>query len=1098
MNAKTIASRFSKQLASLMKTLDETRPQFVRCIKPNAQKKPGIFEPTLCLEQLRYSGVFEATSIKKSGFPFRFTHEQFVKRYKCVGVPEQPLPPPTTTPLEWAQAARSLMISMPRSLGDGHRLRLGATMVLWRVREHETLELLRNLAVEARVIRLQSGTRRALAVRLAKRARHARQLCDAAAAARDEAALEAAVAVAAALPIQLAWARKAQELLVRLRTEKRVREAMTRLVAGDADAVFAELSTVLEEADALGPTFTDTLDEAVLERARRMVYIVAGRREARVLIRQIIDKEALEKGLALAKELEIWDGHSVETAVADEDREALKVARVALRRIQQEEALLGELRHALFETGVLQWDDAHQPLLTLCRRSPLDMQLSRCEDFGARTADGLFLQEAARAVLALRSAVLAAGDGDWSDDQALAVEEALTNSRDLHERVPELAAAWREAALRAETRDVADQLDQATQVLHHEALKMGLEKAAALEMAAIPTYTELVANAAQLDVALDGCRAAMRDAIEAVSLEMLTPALEQAAALGLGHYEQPAASHLASEIARLLAAADAALNVLVPADLRTVLEEADALNLKAQSFEQIRDFLQLPTPKFLSEQLKAAVRLGDFDRQDDLQMEIKDDFYERSGPMFTLDKFPQLRSPDDFANSKMGFSKAKAERREGFLRHQTKALPTSLSQLESKRDREEAVQMFKSVMGYMGDVSLQFPLMLVAEIVEKATTCGAPLQTELYMQLMKQLSDNPNPESEQKGWQLMALALGCFPPDAMVEHFVEYFLRTHAKPHPTAYIYLMYRTVRRGPLKRPLSKEKMQAMLLLDCSKERPGKLNPLLMADHETSTKDSGSAARDVPKAAAPSALAPRGARLHASACHWLPLPASHAACCPWPVTCGRRPVADDLLSAACLWPAFARALPVAPSRLTGCFVVGFGLSGLKPEGVSGRDHAAARQANSTGRRLVAPSWGGEWAFGASGIVGVCVDFVSGGVGQREERGTRGAFIALRTLLTPGMIYSFFSLLHSPVPTLRYPEDTLDPILFTPRHDEVVVTRSQFCRNTSSHTNTRCTLTYTLYFTLHTLTHAKLSGQPVRILPRDDLCGEFARRGAV
>ena len=100
---------------------------------------------------------------------------------------------------------------------------------------------------------------------------------------------------------------------------------------------------------------------------------------------------------------------------------------------------------------------------------------------------------------------------------------------------------------------------------------MGLEKAAALEMAAIPSYAELVAYALQLDGALDGCRAAMRDAIEAVSLPQLTPALEQAAALGLGHYEQPAASHLAAEIARLLGAADAALNVLVPTQLQTVL-----------------------------------------------------------------------------------------------------------------------------------------------------------------------------------------------------------------------------------------------------------------------------------------------------------------------------------------------------------------------------------------------------------------------------------------------------------------------------------------------------------------------------------------------
>ena len=451
------------------------------------------------------------------------------------------------------------------------------------MREHETLELLRNLAVEARVIRLQSGTRRALAVRLAARAAHAKALCDAAAAARDESALEAAVAAASALPIQLAWARSAQELLVRLRTEKRVREAMARLVGGDADAVFAELSVVLEEADGLGRPFTDTLDDATLERARRMVYIVAGRREARALIRQIIDKDALERGLDLARELEIWDGSSVETAVAQEDREALKVARMALRRIVQEEVLLAELRHALLETGAparsqkgpswlavaqaastsgggrggflftsglvglhpeAAWGcppphtregrpipsagEATHPLISRPSRPVVRRaRASRCPAVGRRapaaagplpplaarhaalalrglrrahrrrplpagasappfgcfcpslwvllplpvgayappTADGLFLQEAARAVLALRSAVLAAGDGDWSDGEALAVEEALTTSRDLHARVPELAAAWREAALRAETRDVAEQLQQATQVL---------------------------------------------------------------------------------------------------------------------------------------------------------------------------------------------------------------------------------------------------------------------------------------------------------------------------------------------------------------------------------------------------------------------------------------------------------------------------------------------------------------------------------------------------------------------------------------------------------------------------------------------------------
>ena len=47
-------------------------------------------------------------------------------------------------------------------------------------------------------------------------------------------------------------------------------------------------------------------------------------------------------------------------------------------------------------------------------------------------------------------------------------------------------------------------------------------------------------------------------------------------------------------------------------------------------------------------------------------------------------------APDEFAAAKMGFSKAKEERRQGFLTHQAKSLPTSLTQLDTKHEREEA------------------------------------------------------------------------------------------------------------------------------------------------------------------------------------------------------------------------------------------------------------------------------------------------------------------------------------------------------------------------------------------------------------------------
>jgi myosin heavy subunit len=97
------ASQFRKQLDDLMKTLNATEPHYIRwyaiflinsvlflmslrcSVKPNNEKKGNIFTAPLCLQQLRYAGVFEAVKIRQQGFPFRWTHDQFYKRYRCIG-----------------------------------------------------------------------------------------------------------------------------------------------------------------------------------------------------------------------------------------------------------------------------------------------------------------------------------------------------------------------------------------------------------------------------------------------------------------------------------------------------------------------------------------------------------------------------------------------------------------------------------------------------------------------------------------------------------------------------------------------------------------------------------------------------------------------------------------------------------------------------------------------------------------------------------------------------------------------------------------------------------------------------------------------------
>jgi myosin heavy subunit len=68
-----------------MDTLNRTEPHYIRCIKPNDFKKPDLFDANLCLLQLRYAGVFDAVTIRQQGFPFRWTHEVFFKRYRACG-----------------------------------------------------------------------------------------------------------------------------------------------------------------------------------------------------------------------------------------------------------------------------------------------------------------------------------------------------------------------------------------------------------------------------------------------------------------------------------------------------------------------------------------------------------------------------------------------------------------------------------------------------------------------------------------------------------------------------------------------------------------------------------------------------------------------------------------------------------------------------------------------------------------------------------------------------------------------------------------------------------------------------------------------------
>ncbi|KAL0322620.1 UNVERIFIED_CONTAM: Myosin-7, partial [Sesamum angustifolium] len=80
----SIGSQFKQQLQTLLETLNATEPHYVRCVKPNNLLKPGIFENSNVLQQLRCGGVMEAIRISCAGYPTRRTFDEFISRFKVL------------------------------------------------------------------------------------------------------------------------------------------------------------------------------------------------------------------------------------------------------------------------------------------------------------------------------------------------------------------------------------------------------------------------------------------------------------------------------------------------------------------------------------------------------------------------------------------------------------------------------------------------------------------------------------------------------------------------------------------------------------------------------------------------------------------------------------------------------------------------------------------------------------------------------------------------------------------------------------------------------------------------------------------------------
>ncbi|XP_069473976.1 unconventional myosin-VIIb [Ambystoma mexicanum] len=147
----TLGSQFKQSLEKLMKILECCQPYFIRCMKPNDFKKPLLFDRSLCIRQLRYSGMMETIRIRKSGYPIRHTFQEFFLRYQVL------LPRSATRNKD---DPRQCCIDIAeRTIGKDEDWKIGRTKIFLKDMHDTRLEVTREEVITSMAILLQKVIR---------------------------------------------------------------------------------------------------------------------------------------------------------------------------------------------------------------------------------------------------------------------------------------------------------------------------------------------------------------------------------------------------------------------------------------------------------------------------------------------------------------------------------------------------------------------------------------------------------------------------------------------------------------------------------------------------------------------------------------------------------------------------------------------------------------------------------------------------------------------------------------------------------------------------------------------------------------------------
>ncbi|XP_065800231.1 unconventional myosin-VIIa isoform X3 [Muntiacus reevesi] len=191
----------------------------------------------------------------------------------------------------------------------------------------------------------------------------------------------------------------------------------------------------------------------------------------------------------------------------------------------------------------------------------------------------------------------------------------------------------------------------------------------------------------------------------------------------------------------------------------------------------------MPTVTMPPREIVALVTMTPDQRQDVMRLlQLRTAEPEVRAKPYTLEEFSYdyFRPPPKHTLSRVMVSKARGKDR--LWNHTREPLKQALLKkiLGSEELSQEACMAFIAVLKYMGDYPskrIRSVNELTDQIFEGALK-AEPLKDEVYVQILKQLTDNHIRYSEERGWELLWLCTGLFPPSNILLPHVQRFLQS--------------------------------------------------------------------------------------------------------------------------------------------------------------------------------------------------------------------------------------------------------------------------------------------------------------------------------